>query len=123
MAFAVLLSFIGLTSGITLMAIARPEAVVAPAKAPNDYPPAVATYLSGSEIVIKLETGCQGFIRPGEGKVFGHPVLSENGYHVAFTVREEASCKTVTWSISNQRFEEFDFCPAPAGLISHTLET
>jgi len=116
------LALTGLTTGVTLMAIDRPKAVnTLPTSIKQ--PPATAAYLSGKAIVIRLETGCQGIIRPSEGKVFGQPVLSENGYHVAFTIQEAAACKTVTWSIADKRFEEFNFCPAVSGKASPILKT
>ncbi len=113
----------GLTTGVTLMALNKAETMAVPATKSIEQPVAAATYLSGDAVVIRLESGCQGIIRPSKGKVFGRPVLSENGYHVAFTVHEAASCKTVTWSVADKNFEKFDFCPIPTEESNSILET
>lgn len=73
---------------------------------------AEAAYLRGDQIMVDYESGCRGIIQPSGSKIFGSPVVSENGHHVAFTVTENASCKTVTLNVQDRSWEAFDFCPA-----------
>ena len=72
---------------------------------------AEAAYLRGDQILVDYASGCRGIIQPSGSKIFGPPVISDNGHFVAFTVTENESCKTVTLNVQDRTHESFDFCP------------
>jgi hypothetical protein len=78
-------------------------------------PVATAAFLAGHNIVFDLVSGCRGYIIPSEGKAFSDPVLSDDGMQLAFTVRQDATCKTVMFNIGDKTHREFAFCADSSG--------
>ena len=61
---------------------------------------------------MEFEGGCRGVLVNAGQKDIGDPVLSEDGRQVAFTVREDATCRLVTVELAEGRRSEFGTCPA-----------
>ena len=72
---------------------------------------AVDAYIGSDNIVVRLSSGCIGIIRSAPHQYFGHPVLSNDGRHIAFTVNDEASCKLVTLGLHDGIRRDYGHCP------------
>lgn len=110
------LSLVMLSGGSMVPLASGPETAVSLNEDPaaiemNAEMIATTAILENNNIVVDFQSGCRGVIESSEGKIFGQPVLSENGIYVAFTVHKEASCKTVMLNVDDHSHQEFDFCP------------
>ena len=76
--------------------------------------PLIATkaWLWNNDIIVEIETGCRGIIKNEKHHDIGRPVISSDGSRVAFTVREERTCRLVTLELASGTYSDFDSCPA-----------
>jgi len=75
--------------------------------------PVVATsaYRLNNDIVVELAGGCRGVLKNQSNSDIGEPVLSLDGSRVAFTLRENDSCRLVTVELSDGKRNDFGECP------------
>ena len=73
---------------------------------------ATSAYLRNQDIVVEMSDGCRGIFRNSGGKEFGVPILSSDGSHVAFTVREFSDCRLVSFDLKNGEQIDFGQCPS-----------
>lgn len=70
----------------------------------------VHAYRLNRELHVDIENGCR-LIADSDGtKVFGRPVVSEDGKHVAFTVTENSTCHFVAVDLEGGKRIKFDSC-------------
>lgn len=70
----------------------------------------VQAYQVNRDVFVDIENGCRLIAKPEGTKIFGNPVVSDDGKHVAFTVTEADSCRLVSVALQNGERAEFDHC-------------
>ncbi len=85
-------------------------AFVLPEKCAIEDKSEVQAYRVNRDVFVDSQNGCRLIVKPSGTKEFGPPMISNDGRHVAFTVREEKSCRFVSVALQDGRRTEFDNC-------------
>lgn len=70
----------------------------------------VHAYRVNRDVHVDIEERCHLIARPKGPKRFGSPLVSDDGWQVAFTVTEDESCHFVTVDLATGKRAEFDSC-------------
>lgn len=69
-------------------------------------------YLVNRDIFVDMSNGCRRVLINANKKKIGTPVLSADGTHVAFTVRQTNKCRLVTVALADGEKRDFGSCPS-----------
>jgi DNA-binding winged helix-turn-helix (wHTH) protein len=70
----------------------------------------VKAYKHKRDVIIDIHDCGKLIVRPEGSKLFGTPFVSHDGNFVAFTVREDQTCRFVTFALRNGVHSDFDTC-------------
>lgn len=68
----------------------------------------VQAYRVDRNLIVGFQDGCRLVVKPSGTKMFGKPMVSNDGRNIAFTVTEERSCRFVTVALPGGSRTEYD---------------
>lgn len=112
-----LVSRMSIAASIVVMAITSTTASVdgdqalsLPSRCEPSAKSDVQAYRVDRNLFVDFQNGCRLIVKPSGTKVFGNPMVSDDGKHIAFTVTEEQSCRFVTVALPDGSRTEYDRC-------------